>query len=109
MRTGTAGDVLFAARPPARPLTLVVAADQLFPSRVGPHLVGPSLRLSWLSFGSEGSLLALDFGTVVEIPTGKLSSWASPDGNRIAFVSDRSSRRFPDRVREHCITRPRCR
>ncbi|MGZ4711266.1 MAG: DUF6603 domain-containing protein, partial [Acidimicrobiales bacterium] len=72
VRTGTAGDVLFAPRPPVSPLALVTAADHLFPTHVGTHLVGPSLRLSWLSFGSAGSLLSLDLGVVVEIPTGKV-------------------------------------
>ena len=72
VRTGTAGDVLFATRPPASPLALVTAADHLFPAHPGTHLVGPSLRVSWLSFGPPGSLLSLDLGVVVEIPTGKV-------------------------------------
>ena len=33
------------------------AADRLFPGHLGTHLVGPSLRVSWLSFGPPGSLL----------------------------------------------------
>jgi len=73
VRTGVAGDVLFAVRPPASPLTLVIAADQLFPFNRGTHLVGPSLKLSWLSFGPEGSLIGLDLAVVVEIPTGKVA------------------------------------
>lgn len=72
VRTGTAGGVLFAARPPASPLALVTAADRLFPARLGTHLVGPSLRVSWLSFGPSGSLLGLDLAVVVEIPTGRV-------------------------------------
>ncbi|MGI8867337.1 MAG: DUF6603 domain-containing protein [Mycobacteriales bacterium] len=72
VRTGVAGDVLFAARPPASPLALVTAADRLFPRHLGTYLVGPTLRLSWLSFGPEGSLISLDLGVVVEIPTGKV-------------------------------------
>ena len=70
VRTGTAGDVLFATKPPDSPLVLVVAADHLFPGHPGTHLIGPSLRVSWLSFGPAGSLLSLDVGVVVEIPTG---------------------------------------
>lgn len=72
VRTGVAGDVLFAVRPPDSPLSLVTAADRLFPAHLGTHLVGPTLRLSWLSFGPEGSLLSLDVGVVVELPTGKV-------------------------------------
>jgi hypothetical protein len=72
VRTGSAGDVLFAVRPPKNPLALVTAADKLFPSRVGTSLVGPSLKLSWLSFGSAGSLIGIDLAVIVEIPTGKI-------------------------------------
>jgi hypothetical protein len=72
VRTGAGGDVLFAARPPASPISLVTAADQLFPANLGTHLVGPSLRVSWLSLGPEGSLVGLDLGVIVEIPTGKV-------------------------------------
>src|SRR5262249_18878022 len=60
-------------RPPASPLALVVAADQFFPRNRGAHLVGPSLKLSWLSFGPSGSLIGLDLGVIVEIPTGKVA------------------------------------
>ena len=45
VRTGIAGDVLFAVSPPASPLALVIAADHLFPFNRGTHLVGPSLKL----------------------------------------------------------------
>ena len=71
-RTGTAGDVLFAVRPPASPLVLVSAANQLFPFNRGTHLVGPSLKLSWLSFGTAGNLVGLDLAVIVELPTGKV-------------------------------------
>jgi Family of unknown function (DUF6603) len=73
VRTGSAGDVLFAVRPPASPLVLVIAADRLFPFNRGTHLVGPSLKLSWLSFGPAGSLIGLDLAVIVEIPTGKVA------------------------------------
>lgn len=72
VRTGVAGDVLFATRPPASPLALVSAADRLFPARIGSHLFGPSLRVSWLSFGPGGSLLSLDLAVIVEIPAGRV-------------------------------------
>ena len=73
VRTGTAGDVLFAVRPPTSPLALVIAADHLFPFNRGTHLIGPSLKLAWLSFGPEGSLIGLDLAVIVEIPTGKIA------------------------------------
>lgn len=72
VRTGAAGDVLFAVRPPSSPLALVTAADQLFPANRGTHLIGPSLKLSWLSFGPEGSLVSLNLAVIVELPTGKV-------------------------------------
>jgi hypothetical protein len=72
-RTGTAGDVLFAVRPPPNALALVIPADQLFPRNRGTHLVGPSLKVAWLSFGPPGSLIGLDLGVIVEIPTGKVA------------------------------------
>ena len=73
VRTGTAGDVLFAVRPPASPVALAGDIERLFPSAAGSHLVGPSLRLSWLSAGTAGSLLSLDVAVVVEIPSGKVA------------------------------------
>lgn len=72
-RTGIAGDVLFAIRPPASPLALVNDANRLFPFNRATHLVGPSLKLAWLSFGTVGSLLGLDLAVIVEIPTGKVA------------------------------------
>jgi hypothetical protein len=73
VRTGSSGDVLFAVRPPPSPLALVAAADHLFPFNHGTHLIGPSLKLAWLSFGSAGSLIGLDLAVIVEIPTGKVA------------------------------------
>ena len=54
IRTGAAGDALFRVPPPADPLGVAAALDRLFPRRTGSHLVGPSLKLSWLSFGPGG-------------------------------------------------------
>ncbi len=73
VRTGAAGDVLFAVRPPANPMALVVIADQLFPANRGTHLIGPSLKVSWLSFGPEGALIGIDLAVIVEIPTGRVA------------------------------------
>jgi hypothetical protein len=71
--TGVAGDVLFAVSPPSSPLVLVTAADWLFPAQRNAHLLGPSLKLAWLSFGPAGSLLGLDLAVIVEIPTGRVA------------------------------------
>ena len=72
VRTGAAGNALFAAAPPLSPLTLVNDLRALFPTYRDRHVVGPTLRISWLSLGA-GSLLALDLGVIVEIPTFKLA------------------------------------
>jgi hypothetical protein len=72
VRTGAAGDVLFAVRPPSSPAALAGNVTQLFPPHAGRHLIGPSLKLSWLSFGEAGSLLGLNLAVIVEIPTGKV-------------------------------------
>ncbi|BDC42663.1 DUF6603 domain-containing protein [Paraburkholderia terrae] len=73
VRTGGAGDVLFAVKPPASPLSLVTAIDRFFPAQPGTHLVGPTLKLAWLSFGPAGSLLGLDLGVIVELPAGRVA------------------------------------
>jgi len=72
IRSGAAGNALFAAGPPASPAALIETLRQLFPSVAGRHVVGPMLRLSWLSLGA-GSLVALDLGVVVELPTGRVA------------------------------------
>jgi hypothetical protein len=72
LRSGAAGDALFAVRPPASPAALVADLQRFFPRHAGRHVVGPSLRLSWLSFGSAGSFVSIDVGVVVELPTAKV-------------------------------------
>jgi len=72
IRTGAAGNALFAAAPPPSPVALVNDLRDMFPTYGDRHVVGPTLRLSWLSLG-VGSLLALDVGVVVEIPTFKIA------------------------------------
>lgn len=73
IRTGAAGDLLFAPRPPDSPAKLLGTAATLFPPMAGRHLVGPSVKLGWLSFGEAGSLLGASLAVVVELPTGKLA------------------------------------
>jgi hypothetical protein len=71
VRTGAAGDTLFATSAPASPTALIDSLRRFFPSFNGRHLIAPTLRLAWLSVGA-GSFLSLDLGVVVEIPSGKV-------------------------------------
>lgn len=71
LRSGAAGDVLFAAGLPAVPASFIDALRRFFPAFVGRHLIAPTLRISWLSVGS-GSLMSLDIAVIVELPTGKV-------------------------------------
>lgn len=73
IRTGAAADALFQIRPPSDPAVFAIALDRLFPRNNGSHLVGPSFKLSWLSFGEQGSLLALDLAVIVEVPVGRVA------------------------------------
>jgi hypothetical protein len=73
VRTGSAGNILFAVAPPVSPAAVAGDLEQYFPAHAGRSLVGPTLRLSWLSFGPPGSLVSLDVGVIVEIPTGKVT------------------------------------
>ena len=72
IRSGAAGNALFAAGPPASPAALIETLRQFFPAVTGRHVVGPTLRLSWLSLGA-GSLVALDLGVIVELPTARIA------------------------------------
>lgn len=72
VRAGTAGDTLFATRPPANPATAIEQLRRFFPGEPGRHLLAPMLRLAWLSVG-QGSFLSLDLGVMVEVPGGKVA------------------------------------
>lgn len=67
LRGGTAADVLFASNPMAEAERLLAALDQLFPPQSGRHLVGPTLRVSWLQVAG-GALFNVDLGIIVELP-----------------------------------------
>lgn len=67
LRGGTLADVLFASNPLADADRLLSALDEMFPPRPGHHLVGPTLRLSWLQV-AEGALFNADLGVIVELP-----------------------------------------
>jgi hypothetical protein len=71
IRTGAAGDTLFAVGPPASPAALIDNLRRFFPSFSGRHLIAPTLRLAWLSMGSS-SFVSLDLGVVIELPTGRV-------------------------------------
>ncbi len=73
VRTGAGGDALFQARPPSDPASFAVALDSMFPRRTGSHIFGPSLRISWLSFGPAGSLVSVDLAVVVQLPEGRVA------------------------------------
>ncbi len=73
IRTGAAADTLFQARPPQNPLDFATTLDGLFPRLTGAHILGPSLKLSWISFGAPGSLVSLDLAVIVEIPVGRVA------------------------------------
>ena len=73
VRTGAAGDVLLQVRPPDDPLAVAGTLDRIFPRRTGVHVIGPSLRLTWLSVGPSGSMVSLDLVVVVQIPDGRVA------------------------------------
>ena len=73
VRSGKAGDALFAARPPASPGAVIDDLRHMFPARAGHFVIGPTAKLSWLSFGSEGSFVSLDLGVAVEVPNGTVA------------------------------------
>jgi hypothetical protein len=68
IRTGVASDALFQLRPPDDPGGFAAVLSRIFPKRIGSHLVGPSMKLSWLSMGANASLVSLDLAVVVQFP-----------------------------------------
>src|SRR4051794_35451367 len=73
VRTRAGGDALFATNPPASAAALVGELERFFPGASGSHVIGPTLRLSWLSFGEAGSFVSLDLGVVLELPSAKVA------------------------------------
>ncbi|MFI8594426.1 DUF6603 domain-containing protein [Microbacterium sp. NPDC078428] len=73
VRTGAAGDVLLQVRPPDDPLAVAGTLDRIFPRRTAVHVIGPSMRLTWLSVGPSGSMVSLDLVMVVQIPDGRVA------------------------------------
>ncbi len=72
VRTGAGGDLLFASGQPDFSAALLNTANTLFPPRSGRHLIGPMLKVSWLSSGAEGSLVGANLAVVMEVPTAKV-------------------------------------
>jgi hypothetical protein len=72
VRTGAGGNALFATQPPASAAALASDLDRFFPPVAGTHVVGPTLRLSWLSMGSD-SFVSLDLGVVLELPSARVA------------------------------------
>jgi hypothetical protein len=71
VRTGAAGGALFASGPPKDPAALVGELRRFFPAAPGRHVIGPTLKIAWLSLG-EASLVSLEVAVAVEIPTGRV-------------------------------------
>ena len=67
LRSGAAGDVLFPSDPIRDAPRLLASLDHLFPLADGAAIVGPTLRLSWLSIGGT-SFFSFDLGVLVELP-----------------------------------------
>lgn len=72
IRTGEAGDTLFAIDPPDSPAAVIQSLRKFFPHAPGNHIIGPTLKLAWLSIGS-GRLISLDLGVIIELPSFKLA------------------------------------
>lgn len=67
LRGGAAGDALFPNDPVGDAPRLLATLDRLFPPVEGSAVVGPTLRLSWLSIGGL-AFFSLDIGVFVELP-----------------------------------------
>lgn len=69
---GSALDALFGGGGgPGRIRSTLDALGDVFPPRSGSHVVGPTLRLGWLTV-MGGSLARLDVGVVLVIPSGRV-------------------------------------
>lgn len=67
LRGGTAADALFPSDPVRDAPRILATLDRLFPPADGSAVVGPTLRLSWLSIGGF-AFFSLDLGVFVELP-----------------------------------------
>jgi len=71
LRGGGAGDALFPDDPVRDASRLLGTLDRLFPPADGAAVVGPTLRLSWLSIGGF-AFFSLDLGVFVELPGSRI-------------------------------------
>lgn len=67
LRGGTAADALFPSDPVRDAPRILATLDRLFPPAEGSAVVGPTLRLSWLSIGGL-AFFSLDLGVFIELP-----------------------------------------
>ena len=67
LRGGTAADALFPADPVRDAPRVLGTLDRLFPPADGSAVVGPTLRLSWLSVAGT-AFFSLDLGVFIELP-----------------------------------------
>ena len=67
LRSGTAGDVLFAEDPIRDAARLLSAVEMLFAPRLGRHLAGPSFQISWLKIAGA-SFFTFDLAVIIEFP-----------------------------------------
>ena len=70
---GTAADSLFGGTPSSSTgiLATLRALDRMFPASPGSVVVGPTLRLGWLTVGTY-TLARADVGVILELPRGRV-------------------------------------